>query len=298
MPSDLTERFDRFRREPLATVLADPEALRQEGTRRRRIRRAATAGLAAVAVAALAVTLTSVLPTPLGIPPPPPGIIASSTPAATEPTPTRTTREPTPTPTPSATGSAEPTSLIPDTAFSDDSQLLFEDRADPLFPEFCGALSVETPDLLARRSRGSYIDVPDPPDQPAPEGYFDVQILLYTDGGASRFMESLRAAVATCRTDANWMEGMYGPLSLSAAAEEGPVYGDETFVFIASHEDPLSPSSTETYTCEDLYEVVRVGDAVHMADVDGWETCYADPELDRQLRDSSIDAFVAWALTL
>jgi hypothetical protein len=277
----------------LATVLAGPEALRQEGTRRGRVRRAVTVGLAAVAVAALAVTLTAVLPSPLGMPPPPPGIIATSTPTATEPTPTRTTREPTPTP--SVTGSAEPTSLIPDTAFAGDSELIFEDRADPLFPEFCGALSVETPDLLASRSRGSYIDVPDPPDQLAPEGRLDVQILLYTDGGASRFMESLRAAVATCRVDPDWM---HGPLSLSAVTDERPVYGDETFAFIASYQAPLNPSTTETYTCQDLYEVVRVSDAVHMADVDGWETCYADPELDRRLRDSSIDAFVAWALAL
>lgn len=87
-----------------------------------------------------------------------------------------------------------------------------------------------------------------------------------------------------------------GPYTFTAIAD-GPVYGDETFRFSSSSEKQDFPS-TEPYICESAYEVVRVGDAVHVADVDGWETCYVDPELDRRLRDSAIDAFTGWAATL
>jgi hypothetical protein len=291
MPSDLTQLFAQLRREPMATVFASPETLRLEGTRRRRVRRAAVAGLAAAGVAVVAVTLTAVLPTPTSMVPPP-GIIGSPTATTAEPTRTGPTPRAT---TPTVTTGPGP---IPVTAFPADSELRFEysEGTGIGLPEMCGAMTVPTPDLVASRSGGSYIDVPDPPGQNAPEGSMGVGIALYSDGGASRFMAALRDALITCPVDPDWMDGIWGPLTFAAIV--GSTYGDETISFIASHETPIAPDSTATYTCQDLYEVVRVGDAVHAAEVHGWETCNADPALDRRLRDSAIDAFIDWATTL
>jgi hypothetical protein len=302
MPSELTELFDRMRREPMASPLAAPEVLRRAGTRRRRMRRALVAGLAAAAVGVLAVSLTTILRTPLGLTPPP-GIIGTPTTTSREPTPAPTT-SPTAIPTSSTVTPTQPSSLIPATAFPNNLVIDGSTGNHTMLPGLCGLVSSDvdsdlvpeltnTTDLLASQWESVIIDVPDPPDQPHPEGAMDVQIMLFADGGADRFVESLREAVAACPTDP---DSRWGPSTVTAVVD-APVYGDETFTFIAAAETVDHPE-TPPYICESLYEVVRVGDAVMAAEVNGWETCHTEPELDRQFRDDAIDAFVAWATSL
>lgn len=313
MRSDLTQLFDQLRREPLPVSIASPDVLRREGTRRQRVRRAVTAGLAAASAAAVAATVIAVLPSPQGLVPPPGiGSPTASVPTASGPTrsaPTPTTAEPTPTETvttePTPTTSLD-TSLVPDAAFPAHIAIdlrnggASEQGMRTVLPALCGLVSrdvdflrdlVDPGGLLANRLKYEMINAPDPPEAPFPEGMMFVQIMLFDEGGAARFLDSLRAAVSACRTDPDARRGPY----TFAVVTPVPTYGDETFAFTASHETQdydMSP-----YTCEELYEVVRVGDAVMVAEVDGWETCYAEPGLDRELRDVAIDAFVDWATT-
>jgi hypothetical protein len=238
------------------------------------VRRASLAGLAAAGVATILLALNGILPGPVSQGPMPPA-----------------TGSPTPSGPPAPTTSQPPPPLIPDRAFVSGADTFAgngtpEDRVDPVLPHLCGAVFAGSEDLVSTRGVQSYYQV-DPADQFL-EGTIDLQIWLFSGDGATRFMDSVRAAVAQCPTEVD----EFGT-RLRFVERDVALPGDESYTFVASGRFELYDE--HFLDREDPYHVVRVGDAVLVLAIRSWEGRIPDEQRAQDLRDRAVQRFTEWA---
>ncbi len=267
MPRDLKQMFDELGRETVTAFLVDPEIVRRVGTRRRRVRGAMAAAVAAASVVLVAVMLNAVLPAPRANPlPAAPGTTA---PASAPTTP----------------------ATIPDSALlpGDDIDGQAEDVPDTVLPGLCGASAMITDPaaLVAVRTRHSTFEL-NQGDQ-FPEGTVNSRIMVFSNGGARQYMDVLRSALASCPGEVDpW------GTRLSFAVRDELLPGDDSITFFAAGRFEIYPE--QFLDREDPYYAVRVGEAVLSLSVRGWEGQIPDAARAREMRDRAIELFVAWAV--
>lgn len=274
MPTDLPSLFDRLRRETVTDFLASPDDLRRVADRRQRARRAVLAGLAAAAVVVIAATAATVLPDRLSHAPVPPA--------------TRTPTVAPSSPEPTATGS--PLLPVPDAAFLTAADTLTggavgQSFPDPVLPDLCGAVLTQPDEVVATRVVWS--DYRLAPDLYFTEGVTYTQITIFAGDAAQRYMEAVRSAVAACGGED---DGRGNQVRYSERVVALP--GDETYTFVAAGRFEIFDDFFVDR--EDPYYLVRLGDAVLVLAIRGWEGSVPDEQRARQIRDSAIQRFLEW----
>ena len=282
MPNDLPRLFEQLREDTTTDFLADPAALRKEGTHRRRVRSAI--GTTAVAIGTVAAIVVTTIVLPLGAPSP--GPVPPATPSLTSPAPTPdvTSSGPSPSGSPTANPSAStPTGAsIPDLAFLQPSDI---DGAEPydvsgadLLPSICAATLGSAGDIAAQRARQVIYSKATAGNAPFPEGTFDALIRVYDNGGATRFMTELRAAVAGCAVD---QDAEPAPLRYEVVNETLP--GDEAISFTTTGRYEPQPGTFVDSTTP--YQVIRVENAILILMFRSWEGLNYDEALAKTVRD-------------
>jgi hypothetical protein len=296
--SDLDRAYRALAREADAVGLAAPGALRGRADRRTRIRVTAAAVAAAVAVGGAVMGTQWVLRADGTVPPPPPAVTGSPTPpptsapptSAPSTTPPATTTPPTKPPPTTPPPRTAPKS-IPDSAFLQVADLSRgyvqpDTSTEEVLPSLCDATFAGDRSIDLRRTRRLTYYNSGTAEGSTPDGTIRQTITVYEPDRASRFLDELRDAIASCPTD-----GKHRYRVVYA-----PKRGDESLMFEDRY-PTVDPAELQPTGGDDvrLISVVRMGDVVTILYETGWEAGWsADPDVMNSFTSKAVSRLLSW----
>jgi hypothetical protein len=176
--------------------------------------------------------------------------------------------------------------VIPDAAFlmQADTYTGGNEDTTPVLPALCGA--PVGADAVATRIRTFWYQLT--PSDTWIEGVAYTQVTVFAGDGARRHLAAVRAAVAACPSEVDeWGDRLH----YSTRDEALP--GDESFTFVGSGRFEVYPDVFADR--ERWYRMVRVGDAVLVLTLRGWEDKDLDEQRAEQILDRALTRFVDWA---
>lgn len=198
-------------------------------------------------------------------------------------------------PSPSAPPSQDPgppaSTPIPDSAFFQPPATRTRDkpaRADSgagLVPAFCKSASPLMKPVRVRHRTVVFYGLKASPES-IPDGTVEQTIATYNGGDAAEVLNRFRAAVAACPTD------KLADTGATVTYKVLPAYavGDEAVLIERTWTNPPDfPGKTIS-----LYVVVRIGSAVTLLTVDGWEGLDADADVSREYAGLAAAAIQKW----
>lgn len=291
--SELDQAYRALAHEADTVRMAAPGDLRGRADRRTRLRVTAVAVAAAVAVGGAVFGTQWVLRADGTAPAPvPPGATGSPTPTSAPPSSTPPSSPPGTTPPATARPTTPPArsapKSIPNSAFlqvADTNGDPPSDTGENLLPELCGATFASDRYIHLRRSRHLVYWKTASHDGRTPDGSFTQTITVYDPDRASRFLDEVRDAVASCPSDG---DDRYRMVS-------APRRGDESLMFEKRY--PTKDVGGNPTGGDDvrLVSVVRVGDVVTIIYETGWEDGWsAEPDVMNTFSGKATSRIRSW----
>ena len=256
MSSDFERMFASLAEDAGRARLAPAEALRRRADRRLAAQAVVACVAVAVVVAGTAVGSRWMLAGGVG---PAPAPAASTTPSPTAPS----VRTP---PTP-ATRPTIPVRVFIGADGSDEESLEDVPKGEML-PSLCGVKYASDTSIEVRRKGRSYYTDPDIANRLA--GLIDQTVTVYRADAARSFLDQLRTAVGRCP-----QQRVAGDTHRYRLLDP-PTVGDEALLVQITYPVRYDPGSTDTRDATKFVSAVRVGDAVTLVYLKGWENSSVD----------------------
>ncbi len=269
MSSDFERMFASLAEDAGRARLAPAETVRRRADRRLAAQAVVACVAVAVVVAGTAVGSRWMLAGGVG---PAPAPAASTTPSPTAPS----VSAPPSTPQSDRSSSTPPSQAtrptIPVRVFigadGSDGESLEDVPKGEALPSLCGAKYASDTSVEVRRAQRSYYTDPDVANRLA--GLIDQTVTVYRADGARAFMDELRAAVGRCPQqkvgDDTYRHRLIDP---------SPV-GDESLLLQVTFPRRVGPEGTVMGTSDEFLSAVRIGDAVCLVYLQGWEGASVD----------------------